>query len=276
MRKNSIKRYCRQIIAIVEKNFYLDTRVKARVIMRFLDPIIQLLIFIFLYGFIFNTNTGFQVGYWNKNNYVLFLLLAFCVQFSKSITQKYNSLFIEEKYWKTLSAMMVAPLNRFTLLFGVLISELVMLSIPLSILFIVMYILYPIPLLFLILTLLVFFSICLIFAAIGLIVGVLAMSNEKIVPYTSLILRFTFLFACIGYPREIFPEIFQILMFINPLYYIIDLLRLSWYLGIDYEVAILLITPIHIILLILMTILIPLISLYFFEYIYKKYGIQGY
>lgn len=142
MRKNSIKRYCRQIIAIVEKNFYLDTRVKARVIMRFLDPIIQLLIFIFLYGFIFSTNTGFQVGYWNKNNYVLFLLLAFCVQFSKSITQKYNSLFIEEKYWKTLSAMMVAPLNRFTLLFGVLISELVMLSIPLSILFIIMYILF--------------------------------------------------------------------------------------------------------------------------------------
>ncbi|MFX0072076.1 MAG: ABC transporter permease, partial [Candidatus Hermodarchaeota archaeon] len=151
-----------------------------------------------------------------------------------------------------------------------------MIAIPLTIFFVIAYILFPIPFLYLFLFFLVFFSIYIIFGSIGLIIGVLGMSYEEIVPYANFILRIIFLFACITYPKEIFPELIQSIMLLNPFYYIFDLLRITWYLGLDYETASSLITPFHIISIIFLTIITPIISLFTFEYFYKKYGIQGY
>ncbi|MFX1383810.1 MAG: hypothetical protein ACFFBP_15350 [Promethearchaeota archaeon] len=132
---STIKRYKRQILALIEKDLYLELRFKARVITHFLNPFIQLLVLIFVFGLIFSIRDGYSIGYWNSRNYTLFLLIAFSIQFSRSITEKYNQLFRREKYWKTLSAIMVAPVNRFNLLIGTIGSELVMISIPLIILF---------------------------------------------------------------------------------------------------------------------------------------------
>ncbi len=276
LRKNSIKRSARQIIAYVEKDISIEFRVKASIISRFLNPIIQLFVLLFIFGLIFSIKPGYSIGYWNGQNFILFLLIAFSIQFSSSITGKFLQLFRREKYWKTLSAIMVAPVHRFTLLMGVLVSEFVILSVPLCILFILALILYPISLIYILLILLVFFSIYLTFGAIGLIIGVFGISYEELVPYINISLRFVFLFSCINYPLQIFPEFFQIFVLVNPLYYFIDLLRLSWYLGIDYETSISLITPIHIISALSLTILLPIISIYLFEKVYKKYGITGY
>jgi ABC-type polysaccharide/polyol phosphate export permease len=189
---------------------------------------------------------------------------------------KYSKTFMNEKYWKTLSATLIAPVNRFTLLIGTLISELLMISIPLALFLIITYILYPISIIHLLLFFSIFFLIYLLFAGIGLIIGVLTMSYEELVPWCQLFLRFTFLLACISYPKEIFPEFVQNIVVLNPLYYIFELLRLSWYLGINQEETLAILTPFHFILLISITLFTVIISLYFFEFIYKKYGIQGY
>ena len=276
IKKSALKRYARQILAIVEKNLFLELHVKANLVSRFLNPIIQLLILVFVFGAIFNINEDSVLGYWDADNYVLFLLIAFSVQFSKSITTKYYTLFILEKYWKTLSAIMVAPVNRFVLLIGVLVSELIMNSIPLVILIITAFIFFPISIHLIILVILIYFSIFLIFASIGLIFGAFCISKEEFFPYFSIILRFIFLFSCINYPKEIFPEFIQRLIILNPLYYLFDLLRLVWYLGIDFKTAISLITPLHLIIVISLTIFAPIISIIFFEKVYKKYGITGY
>jgi ABC-type polysaccharide/polyol phosphate export permease len=266
----------RQSFAIVEKNIYLELRVKSNLIMRFINPIIQLFILIFIFGLIFSIREDYNIGYWNANNYVLFLLISFCIQFSRTITIKFNQMFYNEKYWKTLSALMVAPVNRFTLLFGTILSELVMMSIPLIILFIIALVLYPISIFYIFLIILVFLAIYLILASIGLLIGALGISNEEFIPYVSIILRFIFLFSCTNYPKEIFPEFIQIFIILNPFYYLFDLLRLIWYLGIDYEIAITLISPIHYIVILSFTVLTPIISVYLFNRIYKKYGITGY
>jgi len=275
VKKLRLKKYARQTLAIVEKNLYLELYVKSSLFMRYLNPIIQLFILIFIFGTIFSKK-GTSIGYWNSENYILFLLIAFCIQFSASITQKFNSLLTTEKYWKTLSATLVAPINRIILLLGILISELIIISFTLIFLFILALILYPISLGLFILFILMFGLIYLIFASIGLIISAFGISHERYVQYSNIILRFAIMFACVNYPKEIFPEIIQFFIVLNPLYYIFELLRLIWYSGINYDIAISYITPIHIILFILLTITFPIISIYLFNKIFKKYGITGY
>lgn len=277
MKRNSIKRSIRQILAITEKEISLQLRVKANFFSRIFEPVLQLVIFFFLFGFIFTVgSSGSTIGYWNRNNFVLFLILAFCIQFSKSIISKYRITLMVEKYWKTLSAIMIAPVNRFTLLVGTLISELAVISIPLCVLLIIAWIFYPISFFYIFLSLIILFSIFITFSSIGLIIGVLGMSHEEYIPYLQIILRFAFLLSCTNYPKEIFPGIIQDIVLLNPFYYMFDLLRLTWYLGINYEVAISHITPLHIIITMSVSIISPIISLYLFDKIYKKYGITGY
>ena len=274
--RRALKRYIRQVWALAERDIFLYLRIKVKFFTNLLNPVIQLLLLIFIFGVIFNIKEDYNIGYWNSNNYVLFLLIAFCIQFSKSVIGKYDSVFTSEKYWRTLSAIMVAPVHRFTLLTGIFVSDLLINIVPLVILLVIAYVLFSIPIIFLLLTLLILFSIYLIFASIGLIIGVFRISNEKYIDYTNFALRFIFLFSCANYPKEIFPEIIQSIIIINPFFYIFELLRLTWYLGIDYEVAISHITFIHIIMFLILTIFSPFISIYLFNRVYHKYGITGY
>ena len=276
IKKKSIRRYVRQIFAIVEKDISLELRIKTNLISRIVNPAIQLFLYLFLFGIIFNVRTDYKLGYWDNNNYILFLLLAYTVNFSRGIMNKYNLSFRRDKYWKTLSAIMVAPVNKFTLLLGELAAEMIMMSVPIIIILVIAYILFPISLLYLFLTLLILFAIFLTFASIGLIIGVLRISREQYVSYITFILRFVFLFGCIFYPINIFPEFIQIFVLLNPFYYFFDLLRLTWYLGINYDVANSLITIQHIIIVLLITAISPIISIYLFDKVYKKYGITGY
>lgn len=272
--KSSIKRYSRQVIAFVERDLSLELRIKSNFILNLINPFFQLLTLIFIFGFLFRG--GITVGYWNNNNFALFLLIAILLQFTLPISAKFLTMFITEKYWKTLSAIMIAPIHRFTLLGGVLISFIVIKSLPLIILFIIIYILYPISFLFIILFLIVYLLIYLTYASIGLFISVFAISNEKIVPYINFTLRFVSLFSCISYPLQIFPAEFQFFVLLNPFYYLFDLLRLTWYLGINYELSASNITYTHLILIILMPTISTIVALSFFERIFKKHGITGY
>ena len=275
-KKISFKKITRQTLAIVEKELYLRFRYKSTIVSQILNPLIQILILIFLFGIVFNIQAGYSLGYWNANNYVLFILIAFCLQIFRPITEKYFQLFVVEKYWKTLSATLIAPINKFSLLLGQLISWVVLNSVGFIVVFVIALILFPINIFYFLLFLLAFICIWISFASIGLLMGVFGISNENFGNYFSVILRFIFLFTCINYPKEVFPQIFQSFVLLNPLYYIVDLLRLIWYYGLNPTIAMTFITPIHIITFIISTILLPIASIAFFEYVYKRYGITGY
>lgn len=276
LRRISFKKIIRQTLAIVEKELYLQFRYKSVVISQILNPLIQIFTLIFIFGIVFNIQTGFSLGYWNANNYVLFILIAFCVQIFRPITEKYFQLFVVEKYWKTLSATLIAPVNKFSLLLGQLISWVVINSVGFVVVFVIALILFPINIFYFLLFLLAFICIWISFASIGLLMGVFGISNENFGTSFSIILRLVFLFTCINYPKEVFPQIVQFFISINPLYYMIDLLRLIWYYGLNPTIAMTFITPIHIITFILSTILLPIVSIAIFEYVYKRYGIAGY
>lgn len=270
-----IRRNLKQILTLVEKNFFLEIRFKGSLFKNYITPFVQIFINLLIFGTFFTFNSSAGLGYWNSNNFTLFMLIAINIQYTRLILDYFQVYFRNEKFWKTLQSLLVSPINRFTMLLGVLFSKLFLISLPLVIFTVISFILYPIPLIFFLLYIIIFFIITLIFACVGLIIGVFVISNENISTFIIPALSTILYFSCISYPLEIFGD-FQFIILLNPFYYLFDFLRLTWMLGLNFDQAISLITPMHIIILILVTILMPIISIKLFNRVYNKFGITGY
>jgi len=274
--KKSVRRNITQTAALIERNIFFEMRFKLVLFTSFLNPFIRILMPLIIFGAIFSISADYSFGYWVGGNYLLFLLIAFCVQFLRRIVDNFRKLFFREKFWKTLQALMVAPINRYVLLFGILISEMILISIPFLVFLILALIIFPISILNLLLIFVMFFCLSIFFGSIGLIVAVLVVTKEGIYRIFKLGLTFLFWLSCISYPLQIFPEIVQNLILLNPLYYFIDLIRIIWLMGIDFNLAISFLSPLHIIVVALFTILLPILSVSLFNVFYNKYGITGY
>lgn len=272
----TLKRNLRKTFAIAERNIWFEIRFKSKFIQGYISPITNFVIFFIIFGTIFSVNANYNFGYWNSNNYALFLLIGYIIQQIKSIVNKYDILFMREKFWKTLQGLLVAPFHRFNLLIGIVLSELILASIPIIVVFIIAYIFFPISIIQIIIFLLVLFSISIIFGSIGIFIGVFSISNESIAKFLSFSMRIIFAFSCVSYPLKIFPEIIQIFIVINPLFYLFDLLRLIWFSGINFGYAISYLSPIHIIILLSLVLVGPVIAIKLFNEVYKKLGITGY
>jgi ABC-type polysaccharide/polyol phosphate export permease len=100
------------------------------------------------------------------------------------------------------------------------------------------------------------------------------MSNENLWKLFELAIGVFFLFSCISYPFEIFPGVFQDIINLNPLYYVFDFLRLVWI-----ENNPIISVSSHFtsfFILIICSIIIPTLSIFLFNRLYKKFGIAGY
>ena len=95
---------------------------------------------------------------------------------------------------------------------------------------------------------------------------------------TSIILSISILFwaSCVSYPLQIFPEFFRNIFVLNPFYYFFDLIRIIWLTGVDPSLAFNYFNPFHIIIVGVFSITLPIIAVYLFNTIYKKFGISGY
>lgn len=117
-------------------------------------------------------------------------------------------------------------------------------------------------------------GISLIFAGISLIIVIFAVSNENIWAILTFLINFIFWISCVAYPFELFFNNVQSVIYLNPLFFIIDLLRLIWI-----EDNILLTSVLHsnhIIIFVTSLIMFPLIGVFTFNKIYQKLGIVGY
>ena len=175
--KKSFRTNIKQINALVERNLYLEIRFKTLIFTRYFTPFIQILMPLIIFNVIFTIREDYLFGYWNGLNFILFLFIAFCVQFLRKIVFNFSQLFNREKYWKTLQALMVAPVNRYVLLFGFLIAEMILVSIPFIVFFIIAYIIFPINIFSLFLVILSFLSISILFGCLGLILGILIITK---------------------------------------------------------------------------------------------------
>ena len=108
----------------------------------------------------------------------------------------------------------------------------------------------------------------------GIIIGIFAISKENYWHLLEFGLIIVFWFSCISYPFELFPELIQNVINLNPLYYIFDFLRLVW---IEDNIGqSILLHPHNFLILIGLAVALPSIGVFIFNKIYKKYGIVGY
>lgn len=268
----TIKANLSQIAALTEKNIKLRLRYKFGLILSYIMNIISIFTPLIIMANIFQLRP--IVGDWTFNSFILYQFIAYNIMILSGITSSFPGQFRSEKYWKTLPALIIGPFNRFNLLFGIFLSQLIMIAIPFTIFFILGNILYTLSIATIVFVLTIFFLSALIFSGIGLILGIFAISNENIWNLLQFGLLFVFWFSCITYPFEIFPDFIQDIIVLNPLYYIFDLLRLTWIQNNGFFIVAS--YPLHFIFLICTAVIIPIIGVFLFNLVYKKYGITGY
>ena len=268
----NIKNNLLQIIAIAEKNIKLGSRYKLNLILSFITPLINIILPLIVFGQIFTFREDF--GPWNENNYVIYQIVTYQIILLYGFIFRFPGELKTEKMWKTLPALIIAPFNRINLLFGIFLSHIIVISIPFTAFFIFCYIIYPISIITILFVFFIFILMALFFGGLGLIFGVFAIAKENFLTIMHFGLSFAIMFSCLTLPFEFFPGYFQNLANLNPLYYIFNFVRLAWI-----EDNLIFTITMHSFSFFIVTsfaVITPLFGLYFFNFIYKKYGIAGY
>lgn len=276
LRLKNLKTNLIQIYSLMVKDFKLSTRHKLEFFVECIAPLLSLFFPYIIFNTLFNIKNNIFGGYYSKDNFILFLLLGNCVTVLIFLLWYYQDLFYDEKTWKTLNAVMIAPIKKINILLGYLISGMISKGIPMIFIIILCYILYPISLTFLLLSLIILFCISITFASMGFIIGVFEIVNEDISASLSIGISFISLVSCLYYPIEIFPKEIHFIIKLNPLYYYFDLLRLIWWAGINFEDALSYLTIYHFLVLAAFTVALPLFASYLFMKVLDKYGASGY
>ena len=268
----AIKDNLSQIFAVVEKDLKLHTRFKLPVLLNIISPILSLVLPLVIMGQIFTFNENF--GPWTPQNFIVYVLTAYQIRLITRINSRFPSQFATEKVWKTLYAIIIAPFNRINLLFGIFFTYLIINAVPFTIFFILSLIILPISILSIISLFIFYFFIALIFSGVGLFLGALAISKPSLTPLVNLGISIIFLFSCLGFPFEFFPETFQAFVVLDPFYYLFDFIRVIW---INDDIFLSIVThPLHVFLIVGGAIVVPLVGLWIFNVIFNKYGIIGY
>ncbi|MEE9379080.1 MAG: ABC transporter permease [Candidatus Lokiarchaeia archaeon] len=267
-----IRRVISKTSAIVEKNIQMRMRFKYKTILSYITPILTILITVIIMDKFFDYNIKFDP--WTSENYMVFVFIGYNILLMRGMINLIPQNLMIEKYWKTLPALITAPFNRFYLLFGYIFSEILGIIIPFTVFLIITFIYYPISFLTFIIIIIIFLGISIIFSGIGLLLGAFAISNENLWSMLDFIARTIFWFSCISYPFYLYPKIIQNIIDINPIYYIIDIIRWTWIE--DNILMTVQLHPVHILIFISLLIIFPIICVYTFNYIYKKLGISGY
>lgn len=267
-------------VAIAEKETKLALRFKFSFFAESLiTPLIRIIPFLLVYsGFFLIGGEGAKIGgEVTSQNYVVFLILGMLADvFFYTGWSTFLGRFMNEKYWQTIDAILLAPINRISLIIGVGLADFIALcpSLFLFILFCIFTI--PIPLVDLSLVL---FALILLFSvslSIGLIVGCTALFNENLTPLFGYARIIAVFFSCFYYPIEVLRmpalgelgNILPAIAYINPIYQINYIIRSIWLQGV---------IPLNsFIYALFFAVVAPLAAVYIFRRLFKVLSVQGY
>lgn len=267
-----IRRVFSKTYAIAEKNVRIQYRFKYVMILRYITPVITILMPIIILDSFFDFRE--KLGPWTAQNYLIFVFVGYIIMLMRNMITFIPRYLLQEKYWKTLPALITAPFNRFYLLFGYIISEFLGIFFPFVIIFITLLIFFPISIPTLIIVISMFFGIGIVFSGVGLFLGVFAISNENYFYIFDFGANIIFWLSCITYPFQLFPKLVQNIINLNPIYYLIDIIRFTW---IENNIIFSTIAhPIHVFIFVICLVIFPIICVSMFNIIYKKLGISGY
>lgn len=194
----------------------------------FFGPLKVAVWFIVIYfGFFSVGNTG--IGNLNKENYILFILLGSIFQIFFTIaTSDFPNKFFYEKYWKTIQGILIAPINSLKFVFGLSLSEIIKTSFAFFVLSAIALSVFPIPLYKFALIVVIILSMFVGLMFVGLIRATFILINENINTIFEYIFLAVGFLSCFYYPIETFPRFIRPLIYINPVYQAIDLIRNIW------------------------------------------------
>ena len=206
---------------IVKKNFsskYKDSVLG--ILWTILNPLLMMSLFTICFSTIFARNTG---------NYPVYFLCGWCTFsfFTTAISASMNAL----KGNKNILQKTPAP--KYIFILGAVISELLNYMIMLVLLVIVM-ILTQAPFYFptIIFSFIPILSLLVMITGLGLMLSVVCVYYTDVIHLWNVVSMMIMYASAIFYPMTIIPEPYRHYLMLNPLYWIIDLLRCFVYLGI--------------------------------------------
>ncbi len=271
----SINNYFYQLKALIIKDLKLKTRYKVQYLFSILTPLFTFIIPYLIFMKLFEAIGDKSFGIWTPHNFIIFVLTGLFVIFIFRLIEAYGKILLFEKYYKTLSGLLISPITITSFLMSILISELIVLAIPLILILSLCFFIAKASFFTILFITFLFFLACLLLASIGLALGVFKLSVEGRFAVLIFFFKFLLIFSCYKYPIEFFPDFLKFFIIFNPFYYYWDLIRYIFVFGIEFVIF----NPdfmVHFIIIFILTIIAPILSIYIFKYTFKKYGISGY
>ncbi|MEW6295833.1 MAG: ABC transporter permease [Candidatus Diapherotrites archaeon] len=265
-----MKKFVLEVFAIMVKELRLAIRFKLGYFLsNLVNPVIGMIpVFLIYYGFLhYSGAQNFaDIGLNNYINFLVFGILAHAF-FAVGVTT-FSARFKEEKYWKTIEAIFVAPINYVSIIIGAGLSELLRLT-PTMFLFLGIASIFISPTLItfvlVIIILLLMFLLCL---SVGLINGSIGLSNENYDPLFNYFFAGWSLISCFIYPIGIVPKEFQFIILVNPVYHAVNFIRVAWINNVLLWDSL--------IYLIGFALIMPIIAVTVFKFAWKRLGVHGY
>ncbi|MFI5420925.1 MAG: ABC transporter permease [Nitrososphaerales archaeon] len=235
MRKISI--VLSQAQAFAERDLRIFFRFKVGAIANVFVPAI---VSIGLFGTVFLGffNSGFTgASGLNKENFISFTLLGALVSTLYAQAQgAMSGRFAIEKYWQTIPALLASPLSRWAMLLGVVLSDIAKFSLVAGIFLALAYLFWPVSALVIVTVMVLLVLLYSLISGISLIRGAVFLVNENLDPILNYFLLITGFVSCFYYPVTFLPSFVQWLAYINPIYFVVYLIRASW-LGQPFDVS---------------------------------------
>ena len=262
----------RSIRAYTRKELKASIRFKIGFFNRMLAPTITMVSFFVTYSAVFFGAKVDDLGFIQKENYVLYLLTAFLTYTFFRLTWQRTSLH-EEKIMQTLDGMLLAPGSRLYILIGKASRVFIEIFMSVTIFIVALAFLRPsISLKGLAVGSFALILLFIIFISMDFMVSAIGLANEGWAGFlVSYLPRGFALIGCAYYPVDVIPQFVRPLVYLNPLYHAVNLFR-SAFMQADLRFGV----EGPLIYLIVLAIVLPIISGIFFEWVLQRWGVKGY
>jgi len=254
------------------KDFKNTYRFRSALAGQILSPFLGAISLLVTYSAVFYVGGVEDIAYVNKQNYVVYLMTGFLAL--TFVSRCWGGAGLNwEKIMMTLDGIFLAPVNRLWILLGKSLN--VLFSVGLSA---IPYILILVVVragitsyLKLAVGIAGLFLMLAIFISIDFVISGISLSEEG---YASIIRtwlpRGVSLFSCVYYPVDVFPKLLRPFAYLNPAYHGVSLFRSAFIEGgISHPLV-------SIVYLLLLGTIGPPVAVWFFETLFKRYGVRGY
>jgi len=259
-----------EVIAITKKEFKISIRFKASYLLNtFVNPVLSIIpLFIIYYGFL-HYGGAEGLGGIDLTNYIVFLVFGVIGQaFFYNGINTFADKFKEEKYWKTIESLFIAPITYLSLIAGVGINISLKLF-PMLFIFILIASVNSFASIGNILLIVSMTLVMLLFClGVGLIFGALTLFSENFYPPFRYFFAGWTLLSCFAYPIEVIPEALRFLVVFNPVYQAVTFSRVLWIHNIVLWKSFAFVA--------ILALIMPVIAVYVFKIAWKRMEIQGY